>query len=90
MAARAEVNLNRGLAPDVDLGLLPLVMTPHGFSLRGDGPVADWLVIMRRLDDTRMIERGCPRALATCLPRSAVALSVRRHYHGSRYIAADC
>lgn len=57
-ACRAEFSLNRRLAPDVYLGVLPLVVTPRGLSLGGDGTVADWLVVMRRLDETRTLERS--------------------------------
>ena len=49
-ACRAEVALNRRLARDVYIGVAPLTLSPAGPSIGGDGPIADWLVIMRRLD----------------------------------------
>jgi aminoglycoside phosphotransferase family enzyme len=57
-ACRAELNLNRRLAPDVYLDVAPLVATPHGLSIGGDGAVVDWLVVMRRLDESQTLEHG--------------------------------
>jgi aminoglycoside phosphotransferase family enzyme len=56
-ACRAELNLNRRLAPDVYLGVMPLVVTAHGLSLGGSGTTVDWLVVMRRLDESQTLER---------------------------------
>jgi len=55
-ACRAELRLNRRLAPNVYLGVLPLVAAAHGLSLGGDGVVVDWLVVMRRLDESQTLE----------------------------------
>ncbi len=46
---REELRLNRRLAPDVYLGVVPLVMTSCGFAMGGEGTVVDWLVEMRRV-----------------------------------------
>jgi aminoglycoside phosphotransferase family enzyme/predicted kinase len=49
-ACREEVRLNRRLAPDTYLGVLPLIRDTDGkFRLRGPGEIVDWLVEMRRL-----------------------------------------
>jgi aminoglycoside phosphotransferase family enzyme len=55
-ACLAEVFLNRRLAPDVYLGVAPLRLTPAGYAIGGGGPIADWLVVMRRLDESRTLE----------------------------------
>ena len=55
-ACRAEVLLNRRLAPDVYLGVAPLTVSRSGLSISGDGPIVDWLVVMRRLDDNQTLE----------------------------------
>ena len=56
MACRAEVDLNRRLAPDVYLGVIPLCVSPDGLAI-GEGIAAvDWLVKMRRLDEGRMLD----------------------------------
>lgn len=55
-ACRAEVALNARLAPDVYLGVAQLTLTPEGYAIGASGPVADWLVVMRRLDETQTLE----------------------------------
>jgi aminoglycoside phosphotransferase family enzyme len=55
-ACRAELMLNRRLAPTVYLDVVPLTISGAGLALAGDGPVVDWLVVMRRLDPDRMLE----------------------------------
>ncbi len=52
-----EVELNRRLAPDVYLGVVPLVSDLHGrLQLGGEGRIIDWLVRMRRLPEDRMLD----------------------------------
>lgn len=52
-----EVRLNRRLAQDVYLGVVPLVMEGDGrLRLGGEGSVVDWLVKMRRLPAQRMLD----------------------------------
>ena len=52
-----EVELNRRLAPDVYLGVVPLVSDLHGrLQLGGEGRIIDWLVRMRRLPKDRMLD----------------------------------
>src|SRR5262245_64068058 len=47
-----EVRLNRRLAPDVYLGVVPVVRTPTGVQWGGEGEVVDWAVKMQRLPET--------------------------------------
>ena len=57
-SCRAEVALNRRLAPDVYLDVAPLARAPDGrLQLGGSGTVVDWLVRMRRLPAERMLDR---------------------------------
>jgi aminoglycoside phosphotransferase family enzyme len=56
-ACRAEVSLNRRLAPEVYMGVIPLTVSADALSIRGKGAVAEWLVVMRRLDDHWALER---------------------------------
>lgn len=52
-----EVRLNRRLAPDVYLGVVPLVRDAGGrLHLGGEGETVDWLVRMRRLPADRMLD----------------------------------
>ena len=55
-ACRAEYLLNRRLAPDVYLGVVPLTISTSGLAIAGDGPVVDWLVVMRRLEENETLE----------------------------------
>ena len=55
-ACRAEYLLNRRLAPDVYLGVVPLTISTSGLAIGGDGAVVDWLVVMRRLKENETLE----------------------------------
>lgn len=53
-----ELSLNRRLAPDVYLGLVPIRQTRLGPRLGGRaGKVIEWVVQMRRLPEARMLDR---------------------------------
>lgn len=58
-ACEAEVRLNRRLAPDVYLGIVPVTEDENGrLRFGGTGPIVDWAVHMRRLADaTRADQR---------------------------------
>lgn len=52
-----ELRLNRRLAPDVYLGVVPLTLNADGhLELGGNGEVVDWLVRMRRLPGKFMLD----------------------------------
>jgi uncharacterized protein len=54
----AEVRLNRRLAADIYLGVVPLVLNAEGrLRLGGSGESVDWLVKMRRLPAERMLDQ---------------------------------
>lgn len=55
-ACRAELELNRRLAPDVYKAVVPLSVAEDGLRIGGEGPPADWLVVMRRLDEKTTLE----------------------------------
>src|SRR6266850_901330 len=49
-ACREELRLNRRLASDAYIGVVPITRTADGsYRMGGDGPPIDWLVHMRRL-----------------------------------------
>jgi uncharacterized protein len=58
VACRAELALNRRLASDVYLGIVPLVATRLGLSIGGSGTIVDWLVVMRRLEESQTLEHA--------------------------------
>jgi len=53
----AEVRLNRRLAEDVYLGIMPLRRDARGLHLDGEGEVVDWLVHMVRLPEADMLDQ---------------------------------
>ena len=57
-ACHAEIRLNRRLAPDVYLGVVPLTRSVTALSIGGGGDIVDWLVVMRCLDESQMLERA--------------------------------
>lgn len=61
-ACLGEVRLNRRLAPEIYLDVVPVHQTPNGFRAGGDqrslpGPAVDYLVQMRRLPQDGMLDR---------------------------------
>ncbi len=55
LACREELRLNRRLSAPTYLAVEPLVETGSGFRIGGSGHVVDWLLVMRRLDERRML-----------------------------------
>ena len=56
-ACRAELRLNRRLAADVYRDVVALTYSPSGLAIGGAGKIVDWLVVMSRLDDAKMLDR---------------------------------
>ncbi|MBF0268200.1 MAG: AAA family ATPase [Alphaproteobacteria bacterium] len=55
---RAELTVNRRTAPDLYLGVEPLVRRADGtLGFGGEGEVADWLVVMKRFDQEERLDR---------------------------------
>lgn len=55
-ACEDEVRLNRRLAPQVYLGVVPVTAGPEGVRIEGSGPVIDYAVWMQRLPAERTLE----------------------------------
>ncbi|HSG95679.1 MAG TPA: hypothetical protein VLA28_09160, partial [Afifellaceae bacterium] len=71
---REEIRLNRRLAPDIYLGVVPLTCEHDGsLALDGSGQTADWLVKMRRLPDEKMLDRAIAAGTASAAKIDAVA-----------------
>ncbi|HEX7970800.1 MAG TPA: hypothetical protein VF501_01045, partial [Thiobacillus sp.] len=93
----AELQLNRRLAAEVYLAVVPLLLAADGsLTLSGDGQPADWLVKMRRLPAARMLDslihrravtqdavRGLARRLAAFYA-GAVPERLRAEYYRQR------
>ena len=56
MACLEELRLNRRLAPRIYLDVVSLRLSPTGLSFGQVGEAVDWLVVMRRLDKTMMLD----------------------------------
>jgi len=56
LACREELRLNRRLSAPTYLAVQPLVETASGFRIGGSGCAVDWLLVMRRLDERRMLD----------------------------------
>jgi uncharacterized protein len=85
-ACRAELNLNRRLADEVYLGVAPLTATPRGLSIGGDGTIVDWLVVMRRLDENRTLERAILDDALQSWQLDRLAVTLVQFYRGAARI----
>jgi len=56
-ACEAEVAINRRNAPALYLGTLPVTRGPAGLALGGPGEILDWVVHMRRFDESLTLDR---------------------------------
>ncbi len=65
----AEVALNRRLAPDVYLGVVPITLAGGQVAIGGSGEIIEYAVHMRRLDDALTLGR---RVLAHSLERETL------------------
>ena len=55
--SRREVELNSRTAPELYLGVEPLIHGHAGWRLGGDGEVREWVVVMRRFDQDDLFDR---------------------------------
>jgi len=78
-----EIRLNRRLAPDTYLGVVPLTMDEDGIPrLGGEGRVIDWLVKMRRLPSDLMLDRVITAGKADAAVVAKVACLLSSFYLG--------
>lgn len=80
VSCEKEYALGLRLAPTVYLGVVPLVATPHGLALDGDGEVVEWLVEMRRLPATAMLPHALESGSATLGDADAVGDALAQFY----------
>lgn len=59
-ACRAELRLNRRLAADIYLDVVPLTLNCARLAIGGRGRPVDWLIVMRRLAADRMLDQLLP------------------------------
>ena len=79
-----ELRLNRRLAGDVYLGIVPLCVNGNGtLELGGNGSPVDWLVKMRRLPAERMLDVAIDRNDLADEPVRAVARKLAEFYRAA-------
>lgn len=55
-----EVRLNQRLAPNIYIGIIPLTLNQNKLELNGKGIVVDWMVQMKRLPSSKMLNNVVP------------------------------
>jgi len=83
-ACRAELRLNRRLAPDVYLDVVPLTESDGRLSLGEKGRPVDWLVKMKRLDERLMLDHLIERAALDVGQLERLAGTLDRFYRAAR------
>lgn len=80
-ASERELELNRRLAPNVYLSVLPLTRCDTGaLHVGGAGPALDWLIEMRRLPHARMLDTCILRGTVSSREVDALAATLTRFY----------
>jgi uncharacterized protein len=88
--SEAEVRLNRRLAPHVYLGTRALTRDAAGrFAIDGEGVVVDWLVEMRRLDRSRMLDVQLARGEVTAGDLRRLVAQLASFYAAERPAVTD-
>jgi hypothetical protein len=82
-ACRAELRLNRALAPDIYLDVLPLVDTGDGLAIGGTGTTVDWLVLMKRLDEHDMLDRRIAESHVEISQLERLVAVLAQFYHAA-------
>lgn len=82
-ACRAELAVNRRLAPSVYIDVVPLTASPQ-LAINGDGPVVDWLVIMRQLDERLTLDNRLRGGTVRCVEIDRLATLLARFYRHAK------
>lgn len=85
-ACEAELALNRRLAPDIYKQLTPLTRSGGRYGLGGAGEVVDWLVVMRRLDESESLERLILAGTLTVRQLDTVIATLAGFYRRARKV----
>ena len=85
-----EVNLNRRLAPEVYLGVVPLTLESTGdLKLDGKGNTVEWLVEMKRLPADRMLDAAIRAGTVTEHDIQSLVCRLVSFYRDAERIATD-
>jgi uncharacterized protein len=80
-ACEREVEVNRGNAPDIYLGVVPITRDAAGLRIDGNGKVVEWAVHLKRFDENRTLDLRAARGEldASVIPKLAtVVLDMHR------------
>ena len=80
IACRAELSLNRRLASDIYREVVPLTYSQQRLAIGGRGTVVDWLVVMKRLDESQMLDRVIADRQLHRRQLDRVAITLTRFY----------
>jgi aminoglycoside phosphotransferase family enzyme/predicted kinase len=78
-----EVRLNRRLAPQVYLGVVPVARAPDGVQVEGEGEVIEWAVKMERLPDEATLQARLGRGEVGVELVEALARRVASFHRGA-------
>src|SRR5262245_52418780 len=78
-----EVRLNRRLAPQVYLGVVPVTRQGDGLRFEGNGPAVEWVVKMRRLPPEATLESRLASDGDPPFPLEALAEKLARFHAGA-------
>lgn len=85
VACEAEVEVNRVNAPDLYLGVTPIVRSAHGLALGGSGDIVEWAVHLRRFDEQATLDRVAEKSeLSKELIRRLARAIARSHERAPR------
>lgn len=88
--ALEELRLNRRLAPDVYLDVVPLTRDAGGaLRVAGEGATVDWLVQMRRLDTSLLLDGLLAQGTATGAQMRGLGARLAAFYRGQPAAALD-
>lgn len=87
---RKELTLNRVLSPDIYLDLTPVTVDQIGaFQIGGSGEPIEWLVIMRRLNEDRLLDHAIPAQTVTAQHISDLTETLGDFYRQAEIVAMD-
>jgi len=91
VACAREVEVNRGLAPDLYLGCVPITRSADGrLAFGGDGDIAEWAVHMRRFEQSALLSSIAAAGAIDADLAKAVADAVFESHRDAASVASPC
>jgi aminoglycoside phosphotransferase family enzyme len=85
-----ELTLNRVMSPDIYLNVTPVTVDPDGaFRIGGSGEAIEWLVVMRRLNEERLLDHAIPAKTVTAQQISDLAETLGDFYRQTQIVEMD-